>query len=127
MDHDFKDAKKTAQFSYRRNPHHDRSFMILENQGKDNGYEPIGDYTVLDLKEDEYLSEKKIMNLVSLLNGHDAAIDLKADVDGSRIYYYEAPHSEDDRSKILFYKQDGEGVSRENALFLINKEVWGHA
>ncbi len=126
MEDDFKSAREVARFSYRRNPCHDKSFMVMENKG-DKGYEPIGDYTVLDKEEDNFLSEKKVMNLISLLNGHEELISLSTDVEGSRIYYYEAPHIEEDKTKILFYRQDGTGVSKENALFLINKEIWINA
>ena len=126
MEDDFKSAKQASRFSYRRNPHHERSFMIMEHTG-DKGYEPVGDYTVLDLKEDDFLSEKKVMNLIALLNGHEALADVSKDVEGTRLYYYEAPHMDEDKTKVLFYRQDGEGVSKENALFLVNKEIWGHA
>ena len=127
IDDDFKDAKKTSQFSYRQNPIHERSFMILEHAG-DKGYEPVGDYTVLDLHEEHLLSEKKIMNLVALLNGESELIDLSKDTEGTRLYYQEVPEKEEnDQAKVIFYRQDGEGISKENALFLINKERWGNA
>ena len=126
MEHDFKKAKTASQFSYQRNPHHDRSFMILERTPND-GYQPVGDYTTLDLKEDLFFSEKKVMNLVALLNNNDDILNLSPDAKGSKLFYYEAPHNDEQKNKIIFYTQNGTGVSQENALFLIDKEIWNHA
>ncbi len=126
IDNDFKTAKETPRFSYRHHPAHEKSFTILERT-REKGYEPIGHYTVLDLQEKEVLSEKKIINLISLLNGQEQILDLSEDVKGSRLYYHEDPGTEKDQTRIVFYRQDGTGISKENALFLIDKEVWGHA
>lgn len=126
MENDFKTAKTASQFSYQRSPHHDSSFMILKHT-HDNGYQPVGDYTALDLKENAFFSEKKVMNIVSLLNKNDDILDLSEESDGTQLFYYEAPHNDETKRKIIFYTQNGTGVSQENALFLINKEVWNHA
>ena len=126
MEHEFKNAKTPPRFSYQRNPHHDRSFMILEHAQK-KGYEPVGDYTVLDLKEEIFLSEKKVMNLVSLLNDQIDTLDLSQETSDNRMFYYEAPNDDKTKHKVIFYNQNGTGVSQESAMFLINKEVWGNA
>lgn len=124
MEKDFQSAREMSRFTYRPNPVHERSYMILEaNSGR---YEPVGNYTVLDLAEDRHLTEKKIINLISLFNGKAPIIDLQKDVKGTQLYYNDT-QSEGSQRKVVFYKQDGKGVSSENALLLIEEGVWGHA
>tara|TARA_A200000113_G_scaffold168512_1_gene153340 strand:+ start:149 stop:529 length:381 start_codon:yes stop_codon:yes gene_type:complete len=126
MEEEFKKANESVMFSYRRHSESKQTYTLLKSTS-DAGYQPVGDYTVLDKKEDCGLSEKKVMNLVALLNGKDATNDVSEDIEGTKLFYYESPSAQTDKTKIVFYKQDGSGVSKENALFLINKEVWGHA
>ncbi|MGE4313655.1 MAG: hypothetical protein AB7E85_05220 [Pseudobdellovibrionaceae bacterium] len=124
MDKDFQSAREMSKFSYRPNPLHERSYMILEAHG--SRYEPVGNYTVLDLAEERTLTEKKIINLISLLNGKAPLLDLQKEVKGTQLLYNDT-QSEGSQRKVIFYKQDGTGVSRENALLLIEEGVWGHA
>lgn len=110
----FENAKDAPLFSYRANPVHERGFQILKRN------EPVGEYLILDKKEGRALSEKKIINLISLLNGKDVLTVPQEDLEG-RLLYSSLP-SEDHRNKIMFYKYTGKGVSVENALLMINKE-----
>ncbi|MAQ70588.1 MAG: hypothetical protein CL565_00170 [Alphaproteobacteria bacterium] len=125
LDKNFSSAKAATKFTYKHNPHHKRSYEIMALDAQ-AGYMPVGQYTVLDLSEEVNLSEKKVMNLISIMNGKSKLIDISGDVAGTRLYFNEGKE-ERGRKKVVFYKQDGTGVSRENALLLINKEVWGNA
>ncbi len=116
----FDSAQDAPLFSYRTNPVHERGFQILKrNESAD--YSPVGEYLVLDKKEEYSLSEKKVINLISLLNGRKALSVTQDDVAGSRLLYSRLP-SEGVRTKFMFYQYTGKGVSVENALFMINKE-----
>ena len=76
---DFNSINTTQLYTYRRNPMHERSFVLLKRQEQD--FAPIGEYTVIDQDEDLKLSEKKVINLVTRLNGLNNIIDLSDQVD----------------------------------------------
>ena len=113
-------AKKT--YAYRRNPLHDYSFVIMKQMEQNGSYEPVGDYTVLDRSEDLTLSEKKVMNLVALMNDDedDDLIDLRGEVP-SRLLYYRAPCDEPNKTRIVFYALGPQGVSVENAVLSLEE------
>ena len=115
---DFNAEAKTPRYGYVPSPVHPRAFQILK-YGESHAADPkpVGDYTVLDSKEDLNLSEKKVMNLVSLLNGRQNLMQLGHET-GSRILYNVVSECDDDgKSRVLFYQLGKEGVSVENALF----------
>lgn len=112
---DFNAEAKTARYGYMPSPVHPRAFQILKYCESDP--RPVGDYTVLDSKEDLGLSEKKVMNIVSLLNGRKHLMELGHET-GTRVLYHIVSECDDDgKSRILFYQLGKEGVSIENALF----------
>lgn len=115
---DFNLEAKTPRYGYAPSPVHPRAFQILKYT--DSAREvprPVGDYTVLDSKEDPALSEKKVMNLVSLLNGRKNLMQLGHET-GTRVLYHIVSECDDDgKSRVLFYQLGKEGVSIENALF----------
>ncbi len=122
----FNSSTEGELYSYRRNPLHEHSFLIIKKQEDRKRYEPIGDYTVLDADEDPSLSEKTVMNLVALLNGHeDEVIDLSRETD-KRLYYYHAPKRQNsNKTHIIFYAhEEGKGVSKENAVLAIEEEFY---
>ena len=108
-------AQDAPVFSYRTNPVHERGFQILKYN------KPVGEYLVLDKQEENTLSEKKVINLISLLNGRQAMALTPEDLKGITTLYSKLP-SQGVRDKYMFYRYTGEGVSVENALFMINKE-----
>ena len=120
----FNSSTEGELYSYRRNPLHEHSFLIIKKQEDRKRYEPIGDYTVLDAEENPALSEKTVMNLVALLNGRKQdVIDLSRETD-KRLLYYRAPKREDsNKTHIIFYTHEaGKGVSKENAVLAIEEE-----
>jgi hypothetical protein len=111
---DFNAEAKTPRYGYMPSPVHPRAFQILKYNESD--LQPVGDYTVLDSSEDLSFSEKKVMNLVSLLNGRKHLMQLGHET-GTRILYNIVSECDDDgKSRVLFYQLGKEGVSIENAL-----------
>jgi hypothetical protein len=117
---DFNVEARSPRFGYIPSPVHPRAFQILQ-YGADAA-RPVGDYTVLDAKEDLSLSEKKVMNLVSLLNDRKALMQLGHET-GTRVLYHIVTERDDDnKSRVLFYQLGAEGVSVENALLRLECE-----
>lgn len=70
---DFNMVTAKKPYAYRRNPLYGHAYVILR-RGAAGGYEPAGGYTVLDGGEDETLSERKVMNLVALMNDEEGRL-----------------------------------------------------
>jgi hypothetical protein len=83
---------------------------------------PVGDYTVLDSGEDPGLSEKKVMNLISLLNGRKNLMQLGHETGTRVLYHVVSMRDDDNKARILFYNLGREGVSVENALFRLEAD-----
>ncbi len=116
----FNEITAKQPYTYRRNPMYDHSFVILKQLEEGESYEPVGDYTVLDLDEDSMLSEKKVMNLVALMNDSDDLIDMRKET-GTRLLYYKAPTDEPNKTRIIFYTLGAQGVSTENAVLSLEE------
>lgn len=122
----FNAEAQTPRFSYRPSPVHPRGYMILKQGDERDEPQPVGDYTVLDAGEDPALSEKKVINLISLLNGRKALVQLGHE-SGTRVLYQLVSACDDDgKMRVLFYTLGKEGVSVENALFRLEKESYEH-
>lgn len=108
-------------FTYRPNPVLAGSFLICKKEENGN-LQPVGDYTLLDRNEDLNLTEKKVINLVSLLNGHEELVPLGQETK-SRVFFHRKPKTESDiRTEVVFYAYTGEGVSKENAILTLEGE-----
>jgi len=119
----FNDTGEKPQFIYKRNSLVENSFQIFMYRDEKADYEPVGDYTVIDLDEDPDLSEKKIMNVISILNGKEDLMQL-GNLTQTRVLFTIVPKkSDDDPTKIIFRNHDGEGTSEENAVLTIEKGV----
>ncbi len=123
----FNDSGEKPLFIYKRNPLAEHSFQIFmfRDKGGTRGgdYEPVGDYMVLDLKEDPILSEKKVMNVISLLNGKDDLMEL-GNLTKTRVLFNIVPKkAENDPTKIIFRNHDGTGTSIESAVLTLEKGV----
>ncbi len=120
---DFNEEAVRPKYSYRRNPVYDRSFQILRWMETSNDYVAFGDYVVVDENEDLELSEKRVMNLISALNERRKLMDLGAETKSRTYYNVKQDKDEYGRSKVVFYTNTGEGVSKENAVFTFEGEV----
>lgn len=119
---DFNEITAKKSYTYRRNPLYGHSFIILKQLEESGQYHPVGDYTVLDPKEDFSLSEKKVMNLVALMNDDDDIIDLQRETQ-TRLLYYKAPTDEPNKTRIIFYALGARGVSVENAVLSLEEGI----
>ena len=119
---DFNEESEKPEFIFRKNPLVERSFQICQYREEKRDYEPVGDYTVLDLKEEQELSEKRISNLMAALNKKKRSLDLSP-LTNTRILFNIVPRKpEDTHQKVIFRTHDGAGVSSENAIMVIEKE-----
>lgn len=123
----FNAEAQTPRFTYRPSPVHPRGYMIFRHaRDERSDPHPVGDYIVLDTNEDPALSEKKLNNLISLLNGRKALMQLGHE-SGTRVLYSLVSECDDDgKMRILFYTLGHEGVSVENALFRLERESYDH-
>lgn len=114
---DFNAESRAPIYAYQRSPVNERAFLIVKKPDNANEPIPVGDYTVLDKEEDLSLSEKKVMNLISLLNGRKRLMELGHESNSRVLYNIVSESDEENKMKVLFYQLREEGVSVENALF----------
>ena len=119
---DFNAEGAIGQFAYQRSPVNERAFLILKKQDEIKEPIPVGDYTVLDKEEDIILAEKKVTNLVALLNGRKRLMQLGHETQSRILYNIVSEKDEDDKMKVMFYELKKQGVSTENALFRLATE-----
>jgi hypothetical protein len=120
----FNDKSEKPQFIYKRNPLVERAFHIFQFKDEKKEYEPVGEYTVLDPREVSDLTEKKMINLVALLNGKKDLVNL-GNLTKTRLLYNIVPKTpgSDDKTKVIFRTYDTEGVSVENAVLVLERGV----
>lgn len=120
---DFNAEATSPRYTYRKSPAHPRGFMILKYQEDAlRDPVPVGDYTVLDAQEDLEMSEKKVMNIISLLNGRKSLMQLGHDTGIRSLYHVVTEKDDEGKARVVFYNLGKEGVSVENALLRIEKE-----
>lgn len=117
----FSTVSEGPRYSYNRHPLHPRAFQILKRTGQARDTQPVGDYTVLDLSEDLGLAERKVINLVALLNGRENNLMDVGDGLDTRLLYQRIP-SDDGQERIMFRTLGYSGVSVENALLTLRDE-----
>lgn len=121
---DFNAEAAPAAYGYRSSPVNPRAFQFTRLD--EDAREPaiVGDYTILDKNEDVALAEKKVMNLVSLLNGRKNLMTLGHETNTRVLYKVVTERDADNKTRIMFYNLGKEGVSVENALFRVEKEIY---
>tara|TARA_R110002124_G_scaffold149220_1_gene315143 strand:+ start:299780 stop:300148 length:369 start_codon:yes stop_codon:yes gene_type:complete len=118
---DFNQPAEQSTFRYERNPMAERGFMILK-RNEQSTYEPVGDYMVVDAAEPISLSEKKVMNLVALLNGDDKYVmDLGEICATQSRFHINEEKTTKGQSQMVFYALGAEGTSKENAVLSIDE------
>lgn len=116
---DFHDAALKPAYTYRRNPHFEKSFLIFRKRGGADMV-PYATYTTLDSHEDPVLSERKVMNLVSILNGRRKLLDLGSGTGTRTLHHAPAHQNSEEGRKVVFYTLRPEGVSQENAILVFD-------
>lgn len=120
----FNEQTAKTPFIFRRNPLHEFSYLILAQDEKGEGYEPIGEYIVLNTGEDPEITEKKLINLIGIMNGKGKLVDF-TNLTNERVLYTIIPETpESTEQKVVFRSYDGQGVSKENAVLTIKKGVF---
>lgn len=122
---EFNEESEKPDFISKPNPLVPRSYHIFQYKDHNGEYEPIGEYTVLDQAEEQELSDKRVTNLISLMNGRKRTLDLK-NLTNQRIFFTILSNKpEDDQIKIMFRsKEGGPGITKENAILVLEKGVF---
>ncbi len=119
-------AKRTGErtrFVHKPNPLIERDYQIFEYIIEKGDYEHVGDYVLLNKDEPREITDKKVMNIMTLINGKDDLIDL-SNLTTTRLLYTIVPEAQaGDQTKIILKDYDGSGVSKDNAIFTIRKGV----
>mgnify|MGYP003672058348 CR=1 FL=1 len=112
-----------TRFVHKPNPLVDRAYQIFEYMAEKATYEPVGEYVLLNKDEPRDITDKKIINLMSILNKKDELIDLSS-LTNKRVLFTLVPEAQaGDQTKMIFKDYDGSGVSKDNAVFTIRKGV----
>lgn len=120
---DFNETASRPKYSYRRNPLYGRAFQILKWNEAFSEYVPFGEYTVVDGSEDPELSEKRVINLISALNERKRLMELGKETKSQTLFHAVPGKDSDGRSKVVFYTNSGEGVSKENAVLIFEGDI----
>lgn len=86
---------------------------------------PYATYTTLDTEEDPALSERKVMNLISILNGRKRLLNLGSGTGTRTLHHTPAHENSEEGRKIVFYTLRPQGVSRENAILVLDPGAEG--
>jgi hypothetical protein len=120
----FNEQSEKPEFTSKPNPLVPHSWQIFQYKNNKDEYEPVADYVLVDIDEPIEITEKKVINMVSILNGKKKLIDF-TNLTGKRVLFNIIPEaSESNRQKIVFRTYDGAGVSKENAVLTIDKGVF---
>ena len=120
---DFEDVNKPFLFSHKPSDYNDKAYVILKRTEKGEN-QPVGEYVVLNNIESREMSEKKVINLVSVLNGKTELIRLGENTNKRMLYKLLPRENETGSSKIVFYELSaGQGVSKENAILSIEEDI----
>jgi hypothetical protein len=127
MVQNFNVESEKPPFIYKRNPLVKHAFQIFQWKEEKADYEPVGDYTLIDVEENPELTEKTVMNIVTSLNGRaERVLDLK-NLTSERLLYNIVDNKDAEESNlvtIMLRTHDGMGVSKENAVLKIEKGVF---
>jgi hypothetical protein len=124
---DFNEQSEKPQFISKPNPLVPHAWQIFEFKQDKESYEPVGAYTLLDTKEEPDITEKKLINIMAILNDKKSFIDFKK-LTNKRILFTIVPDTpEADMRKAIFRTYDGTGVSKENAVLTIEKGVFNES
>jgi len=119
---DFNAESKAPRYLYQPSPVNNRAFVIMKKDDFTHAPEPVGDYTILDKAEDFALAEKKVMNLIALLNGRRKLMQLGHETNARVLYKITKEKDEENKMNVLFYQLEQQGVSKENALLRLERD-----
>lgn len=115
-----------TRFIHKPNPLVDRAYQIFEYNIESGIYEHVGDYALLNKDEPREATERKVMNLMNVMNKKKDFLDL-SNLTKTRVLYTLIPEAQaGNQTKVIFKDYDGSGVSKDNAVFTIRKGVFSH-
>lgn len=121
---DFNDESSHPEFIHKPERHDPHSYQILHFKAEKGIYEISGSYKVLDKTEDPEITEKRIYNLIAVLNDKKRKFDFKNLTNSRTLYTLKPIEAEDRDIQVTFRTYDGNGVSKENAILAIDKGVF---
>ena len=124
MSLNFNDESEKPRFISKPNPLATGSHQIFEYQPEKGDYEPVGDYTLIDTAEDPDITSKKVMNLISLMNGRKPLISFENLTQERVLFTINKENETSNTQTVVFRAFKGEGVSKENAVLKIKKGVF---
>lgn len=123
LEHEKRSGQRT-RFVSKPSPMVERAYQIFEYNLEKGDYDHVGDYVLIDKSEKREITEKKVINLMTLLNGKKDLIDL-SDLTKKRVLFTLIPETaESIETRMIFKDYDGKGVSKDNAVFTIRKGVF---
>lgn len=122
MSMNFNSNSEKTRFIFKPNPVDAKSFDIFENRRGYDDYTPAGSYVAL-AEEARELTEKRLVNLVGLLNGKGITVDLSAQSSEQMLFQVLDKKLDSDPTKIIFRTRDPDGVSVENAIVTLRRGV----
>ncbi len=121
----FNEESDKPWFIHKQNPLVAHSWQIFEFKTDKMDYEPVGDYVLIDTSEPIDINEKKLINIMTLLNRRTSGhISLNNLTDKRVLFNIVDDGSESGVLKAVFRTYDGKGVSIENAVLTIEKGVF---
>ena len=122
----FNESGEKARFIYKRNPLVENSYQIFELKLDKQAYEPAGEYTVIDTEEALELTEKKVINLIAVMNDKQE-LEYLGNLTKTRILFTIVPKRDgSEQQKIIFRTHNNKGVSTENAVLTLEKGVFSY-
>lgn len=121
---DFNTESEKPWFISKANPLVPHSWQIFEFKPDKDSYEPVGEYILIDIEEPVDITEKKIVNLVNILNRRTRFMDFNSLTKERVLYNIIEETPENGTMKVVFRAYDGSGVSKENAVLTIEKGVF---
>ncbi len=115
-------------FSWRPHPYLARCYQIIQKSEQNQDFKPVGEYLVLDEAEGPALTEKKVTNLTSLMNGKPEEVIPLGHLSDKRIFFHRVPKLPDvTQTKIVFMARELSGMVKENAILCLENGVMDDA
>jgi hypothetical protein len=121
----FNEESEKPKFIYRPNQLVPHSWHILYYEEDKKAYEPVGEYTLIETDEPIEITEKKLFNVVAILNHKDYRLLDFNKLTNQRVLFTMVPKTpESNVTKVVLRTYDGNGVSKENAVITFEKGVF---